>query len=103
MRIAKNIILVVPEEYGNKGINYSSLVKWNRGVYPNINMVTEFGDLYFWNLEKPLKNDPRPLLLRHKQLIKNWWSFLGQIPLVRLVKNKVLGERVISVLDRKNS
>lgn len=59
MRIAKKIIILVPNHYDNdvlpnsKGITYSDFVRFLDGVHPNIYTPTEMGDLYFWDTERP--------------------------------------------------
>ena len=56
-RIARRIILVVPEHYSNqvwpesKGITCNEMLRWNEGIRPTVHLRTRMGDLYFWNTD----------------------------------------------------
>jgi hypothetical protein len=55
-RIAKNIIIVVPETYrDNRGIPTEKFIEWNNNKKPSecIILQNEFGKIYFWK-EKDL-------------------------------------------------
>lgn len=58
-RIAKKVIVVVPETYNNplipnsKGITYDNFVSFLNGIHPNIYLPTAFGNLYYWDAEHP--------------------------------------------------
>ncbi len=59
LRIAKRVILVVPNFYdnpviaGSKGITYSDLVSFCDGVHPNLYVQTKMGDLYYYDTAQP--------------------------------------------------
>lgn len=59
MRIANNVIVVVPENYENpvlpsaRGISYSQFVDFLGGTHPNFFKRTQFGDLYHWDTLEP--------------------------------------------------
>lgn len=53
-RVARNLLIVVPEEYGDnsigsQGISRQAFVEWNDGVEPTASVKTDHGDVYFWN------------------------------------------------------
>lgn len=56
-RIAKKVLLVIPEEYVNpvipasKGISYKDFVTILDGVHPNVYFKTAFGSMFFWDSE----------------------------------------------------
>lgn len=58
-RIAKKVILVIPEHYNNsvlpesKGINYKDTLAVLNEVHPNVYLPTSFGNLYYWDTENP--------------------------------------------------
>lgn len=58
-RIAKKVIIVVPDTYDNhvhpdsRGITYKNFVEFLNGVHPNIFTITSIGSFYYWDSEKP--------------------------------------------------
>lgn len=58
-RIAKKILLVIPEKYENpvipdsKGFSYNDFVAILDGVHPNVYFPTSFGSLFYWDTENP--------------------------------------------------
>ncbi|WP_426483860.1 hypothetical protein [Flavobacterium sp. 2] len=61
-RIAKKIILVIPEKYdnpiipGSKGISYEDFYSI-LGVHPNLYFPTAFGSFFYWDSENPSSLD----------------------------------------------
>ena len=59
IRIAKKIILVIPDIYHNtvlpdaSGITYQNFYEFLNGVHPNLYLPTAQGWLYFWDTENP--------------------------------------------------
>ena len=59
VRIAKKVILVVPEHYENpvlpnaKGITYADFYHYLDGTHPNLYLPTAQGMLYYWDTENP--------------------------------------------------
>jgi hypothetical protein len=59
LRIAKKVIIVVPDLYINevlpasRGITYRDFCDFNNGVHPNLYLPTAQGMLYYWDTEKP--------------------------------------------------
>jgi len=59
LRIAKKVLLVIPEKYDNpiipdsKGISYKDFVTILDGIHPNIYFPTSFGSLFYWDTENP--------------------------------------------------
>lgn len=58
-RIAKRIIIVVPDTYSHKdfpnskGVSYSIFVDFLNGIHPNLYLPTELGYLYYWDTTTP--------------------------------------------------
>lgn len=81
MRIAKKIIIVVPEKYSNKelphskGITYSDFRDFTDGVHPNLYVHTQKEYLYYWDTENPseidIENVPQQLTLTKHQTVKS--------------------------------
>lgn len=58
-RIAKKVVLIIPEKYENpiipdsKGVSYKDFVAILDGVHPNVYFTTSFGSLFYWDSENP--------------------------------------------------
>ena len=71
-RIAKKVIVVVPEIYENKnypdsnGIAYSDFVNFLDGMHPNIYTPTEWGELYYWDTENPSFFDLEGIIIKQQ-------------------------------------
>ncbi len=58
-RIAKKVLLVIPEKYENsiipdsKGFSYKDFVATLDGIHPNVYFPTSFGSLFYWDTENP--------------------------------------------------
>ena len=67
-RVARKVLIVVPETYDNKvhdtskGITYEQFVHWRDGIHPNLYIPTRMGWLYLWDRENPSKIDWRQLV-----------------------------------------
>lgn len=53
-RVAKNVILVIPDSYqethiGSKAIQLIDLIDWNHGIPPKMYVNTGHGNFYFWD------------------------------------------------------
>lgn len=61
MRIARKVIIVVPDIYKNKvipdskGITYSDFVDFLGGIHPNLYFSTRDEYVYYWDVENPSK------------------------------------------------
>lgn len=59
VRIAKKVIIVVPEVYHNEvlpnatGITYRDFCNFLNGIHPNLYLPTAQGFLYYWDTENP--------------------------------------------------
>lgn len=62
-RIAKKVIMVIPEIYTNpvlpesKGISYDDFCSILGGVHPNIYFPTAFGNFFYWDSDNPSSID----------------------------------------------
>ena len=58
-RIARKVLMVVPEYYDNpvipdsRGIAYDEFVSILDGIHPNVYLPTAFGSLFYWDTENP--------------------------------------------------
>lgn len=59
LRIARHVIIVVPEKYKNsvlpdsKGISYDDFVRFGEGIHPNKYLITKMGSLFYWDTDAP--------------------------------------------------
>jgi len=59
-RIAKHVIISVPETYSvaikelenSKGIRKEEFIAWNNGIEPDLEIPTKMGTLYYWNFDQ---------------------------------------------------
>ncbi|MGB1308625.1 MAG: hypothetical protein ACPG6B_06925 [Oceanihabitans sp.] len=78
-RIAKKVLLVIPEKYDNpvipdsKGVSYKDFVSI-LGVHPNVYFTTSFGSLFFWDTDNPSNI--------------NLETVMKEIKLVKIIKQK---------------
>lgn len=62
-RIAKKVLLVIPEKYENpvipdsKGFSYKDFETTLDGIHPNVYIPTSFGSLFYWDTENPSRLD----------------------------------------------
>ena len=70
MRIARNVIIVVPDVYKNKaipdskGITYKEFVNFLDGIHPNLYFPIRNEFFYYWDVEKPSKLDIETVMHR---------------------------------------
>ncbi len=61
MRIARKVIIAVPDIYrnkeisGSKGITYTDFVDFLDGIHPTLYFPTRDEYIYYWDVENPSK------------------------------------------------
>ena len=97
-RIAKKVIMVIPEEYINpvlpesKGISYEDFCSILGGVHPNVYFPTAFGSFFYWDSDNPSDIDLSKVMssIKLATIIQSTSSIPATYSIKTKIKNKVI-------------
>lgn len=99
-RIARKVIMVIPERYANpvipesKGISYADFSTILGGIHPNVYFPTAFGSFFYWDTDNPstvdlskvMSNIKLSTIINQPIIVSRSYKFKIKSKVIRLLK-----------------